>query len=199
VLDVPALRERTQIDLGGDFSFDAVSPDGSRLYLIDYVAPGDPTRYTVRSYSVPAMRLDAAPVVDPRSPGEKMRGNPVSRAAGPGGRSAYTLYDGAGGTPFIHALDTVNATARCIDLDDLDPSIVDRLLLRMERGGRAVEVVDGRRELLRLDTRTFVVGTPRAASPWRVPALAGGLAAALAVAAAAWLLRRRLLVPDLAS
>src|SRR5262249_9762610 len=35
VLDVPALRVRARIDLGGDFSFDAVSPDGSRLYLID--------------------------------------------------------------------------------------------------------------------------------------------------------------------
>ncbi|HST19277.1 MAG TPA: hypothetical protein VLK36_16675 [Gaiellaceae bacterium] len=200
VLDAPSLRVRAHVDLAGDFSFDAVSPNGARIYLIDYVAPQDPTRYTVRSYSVPALRLEPAPIVDPRSPGEKMRGNPVSRAAGPGGRWAYTLYDGAGGTPFVHALDTVHARARCIDLDGLDPSIVGRLRLRTGDGGRAVEVLDGRRELIRLDTRTFAVGAPRATSSWRVPA-AAGLAAALLVAAGAWLLlrRRRPLVADLAS
>ena len=37
----------------------------------------------------------------------------------PDGRWAYTLYDGNGKTPFIHALDTSRSTARCIDLDAL--------------------------------------------------------------------------------
>ena len=46
-----------------------------------------------------------------------MRGQPLSRAMSPDGRWAYTLYDGNGETPFVHALDTSRATARCIDLD----------------------------------------------------------------------------------
>ncbi len=201
VLRVPSLQVRARIELRGDFSFDAVSPGGSRIYLVNYVTPNDPTRYAVRSYSLEAMQLDPKAIVDPREPGDKMRGNPVSRAAGPGGRWAYTLYDGAGGTPFVHALDTADATARCIDLAGLDPSIVGRLRLGMRDGGRTVAVLDGTRELLRLDTTTFTVGQPHATSAWRLPALAAaGLAAAL-LALAVWLRRRRggRLVPDLAA
>ena len=50
VLHTPSLRFRTAMRLRGDFSFDAVSPDGSRVYLIQYLSPTDPTRYAVRSY-----------------------------------------------------------------------------------------------------------------------------------------------------
>ena len=46
-----------------------------------------------------------------------MRGQPLTRATSPDGRWAYTLYDGAGKEPFIHALDTSTRSARCIDLD----------------------------------------------------------------------------------
>ena len=45
-----------------------------------------------------------------------MRGSPITRATSSDGRWAYTLYDGAGGTPFLHALDTSKRQARCIDL-----------------------------------------------------------------------------------
>ena len=87
---------------------------------------------------------------------------------------AYTLYDGAGATPFIHALDTAHATARCIDLAGLAPSIVGRLRLRTTDGGHSVTVLNGPRELLRLDTTTFAVSHPHGApSTWRVPALIG--------------------------
>ncbi len=202
VLQAPSLRVDSRIELLGDFSFDAVSANGRRVYLIDYVSPNDPTRYTVRSYSVDAGRLDPKAIVDPHEPGEKMRGNPVSRATGPGGRWAYTLYDGAGSTPFVHALDTADATARCIDLDGLDPSTVGRLRLRMGGGGRSVAVLDGSRELLSLDTTTFAVSPPHATGGWRIPALAATGAIAALLALAVWVRRRRRarsLVPDLAA
>jgi hypothetical protein len=198
VLHVPSLRVRSTVHLDGDFSFDAVSPDGSYLYLIDYVSPSDPTRYAVRSYSVAQVRLLAQPIVDPREPNEKMRGNPISRVSSPGGRWAYTLYDGAGGTPFVHALDTVRGTARCIDLDGLDPATLGRLRLQLRGGGGAVAVVDGARELLSVDTSSYAVSRPHAARWWRLPAFAGAaLAAALGVFAL-WLRRRPRLVVDLA-
>jgi len=44
-----------------------------------------------------------------------MRGFPISRATGRGGRWVYTLYVG-GEHPFIHALDTVGRTSLCLDL-----------------------------------------------------------------------------------
>src|SRR5262249_40296046 len=44
VLDAPGLRLRRAIALRGDFSFDAVSPGGRTIYLIQYVSPTDPSR-----------------------------------------------------------------------------------------------------------------------------------------------------------
>ena len=54
VLGSDSLRPRRLVKLKGDFSFDAVSPDGSWLYLIHYVAPSDPTRYLVQAYDLGA-------------------------------------------------------------------------------------------------------------------------------------------------
>ncbi len=107
VLDTQRLRARDVIRLTGDFSFDAISPDGRLLYLVQYLSQRDPTRYLVRLYDLEAGRLLPEPIIDPREVGDVMRGTPITRAASPDGRWAYTLYDGAGEHPFIHALDTV--------------------------------------------------------------------------------------------
>ena len=54
----------------------------------------------------------------------------------PDGRWEYTLYDGAGSHPFVHALDTVGRKALCLDLDVLDgDSNVGNLRLQCEAGG----------------------------------------------------------------
>src|SRR3954465_5440752 len=119
VLDAGTLHMRRVVRLGGDFSFDAIAPDGRALYLIHYLSPSDPTRYEVRRFDVAAGRLRAGAIVDPRERDEAMRGFPVTRATSPDGRWAYTLYDGGGHAPFVHALDTASATARCIDLPGL--------------------------------------------------------------------------------
>jgi hypothetical protein len=189
VLDTKTFRELTPITLRGDFSFDAVSRHGKRIVLINYTNANDPTRYTVRAYDVDAGRLLPRPVVDPREPGEKMRGNPVSRASSADGRWAYTLYDGAGATPFIHALDTGTLTARCIDLDALRGRQVSSLRLRT--GGGAVDVVGpGGRTLLAVDRTTYAVAPPSpATAPARIPwlwllAAAGALALVAGLAAA---------------
>ncbi len=191
VLHAPSLAYRTLVSLRGDFSFDAVSPDGSRLYLIQYLSPTDPTRYAVRSFDLAAMRLVPKPVVDPHEPDETMRGNPLSRAVSADGRWAYTLYDGGGARPFVHALDTARASARCIAVLGLDPAILSRLRLRMGDGGRTVQIADGTRTLAAVDTRTLAVQAPSGGRSWHVPVV---LAAAAGVAAAGLvllLLRRR--------
>jgi len=96
VVDAQRLRTLQIAKLHGDFSFDAISPRGSLVYLIEYTSPTDPTRYRVRAYDLAANRLLSQPVVDPREQGEKMGGSPLTRATSPNGRWAYTLYDGAG-------------------------------------------------------------------------------------------------------
>ena len=57
VLDTRRLRARNLIALQGDFSFDALSPDGRLLYLVQYLSPQDPTRYLVRLYELGRNRL----------------------------------------------------------------------------------------------------------------------------------------------
>jgi hypothetical protein len=116
VVDPRHLNVRRLIHLKGDFSFDAISPDGSLMYLIKY-DPRNLTRYEVRAYNMHAQNLVADPVVDPNEP-EPMTGVPVTRTSSLDGRWAYTLYDSPE-HPFVHALDTARRTAVCIDLDDL--------------------------------------------------------------------------------
>lgn len=146
------------VRLRGDFSFDAVSPSGDRLYLIQYTSPKDPTRYAVRAYDLRADRLLREPVVDPRDR-EQMHGQPVSRATSPDGRWAYTLYDGGGKEPFLHALNTARGTARCIDLDALAGN---KYLwrLRLAVTGGSVVVRDGDKPELAVDRASFAVTEP---------------------------------------
>lgn len=119
VIGARGLRTRDVFTLHGDFSFDALSPDGRSLYLVEYVAAQDPFRYLVRLYDLETNRLQREPIIDPREVGDVMSGMPLTRSYSPDGRFAYTLYDGAGKHPFIHALDTVQKRARCIDLHGL--------------------------------------------------------------------------------
>ena len=86
VMNSDGLKPLRVVKLQGDFSFDAVSPKGSWLYFIHYVSPNDPTRYLVQAYDVLRGRLLAKPIIDPDEPGEKMRGNPLSRTMSADGR-----------------------------------------------------------------------------------------------------------------
>jgi len=193
VLDARRLRLLKVLRLNGDFSFDAISPNGNRIYLINYLSPRDATKYAVRAYDVQAGRLLPKPVVDPKEADEQMRGRPISRAMSPDGRWAYTLYDGNGKTPFVHALDTSRATARCIDLDALEGNTyLWRLHLTTRGGGTELAVRDGSETELVVSTKTFAVSKPspaprstvRQPSSLTWPWAAGASAIALALAAA---------------
>ena len=162
LLSTRQLRPIARVRLRGDFSFDAISPRGRLMYLIEYNVPTDPTRYLVRAFDLQSRRLLAEPVVDPREHTEKMRGSPVTRATSTDGRVAYTLYDGAGGTPFVHALDTSRRTARCIDLAMLTGAgYLWQLRLFVSRDGRTLTVRDGDDIEAVVDTQTFRVTMPR--------------------------------------
>lgn len=163
-IDAARLRVRDVITLRGDYSFDAISPDGSTLYLIRYLSPHDLTRYQVRAFDLASGRLLPGPIVDPSQPDERMAGLPISRAVSPDGRWAYTLYDGGGHEPFIHALDTVARRAVCVDLPQLEGRR-DLFLftLRTDRRGQELTVSSGRpgsprsQPVLSVDTGSFEV------------------------------------------
>ena len=171
VVDVRRLRPRFSFHLRGDFSLDAVSPDGRRLFFIEQTSARDLTRYAVRAYDVAARRLDPRPVVDPAEADEPMRGSPIARASSADGRWAYTLYDGNLKHPFIHALDTAAARAKCIDLDQLaGREDLQTLRLGVGRAGSiVVSEPSGHKPLLVVDPRSFAVHPPAAARPGPAP------------------------------
>jgi hypothetical protein len=157
VVDARRLEIRRRISLRGDFSLDALSPDGRTMYLIQY-SPRGLADYSVRAYDLAARRLYPHPVVDPSEPDEPMTGAPVTRATSAGGRWAYTLYSSQP-HPFVHALDTERRTAVCIDLDGVGGGVWGATL---QLHGPTLDVV-GRREtvLARIDTRTHrLLGRP---------------------------------------
>jgi hypothetical protein len=110
------LRLLSTIALKGSFSFDALSPDASTLFLIQYTSAQDYTQYRVRAYDLVKRQLVPDAIVDRREPDEQMHGGPVTRLTTSDGRWAYTLYARQTDAPFIHALDTVERKAYCIDL-----------------------------------------------------------------------------------
>lgn len=147
-----------RVVLHGSWSFDAISPDGSMLYLVEHISAGQSARYRVRAYDLEARRLIPGVVVD-RLEGETiMDGQPVTRATSPGGRWAYTLYARDGHKPFVHALDTVRREAFCIDLPlRLAQPQQMELRLRLATDERTLSVFRGRARLAEIDTRSFDV------------------------------------------
>ncbi|HET8607039.1 MAG TPA: hypothetical protein VFL66_08425 [Gaiellaceae bacterium] len=116
VLDAKRLAVTHRIALRGDFSFDALSPKGGTLFLVQHTSSVQLTHYKVRAYDLRASRLLRRVVADRRQASWVMNGMPMVRATGPGARWQYTLYTQPDNYPFVHALDTVTRTAVCIGI-----------------------------------------------------------------------------------
>lgn len=156
-----ALRAKTLkpyrlVELRGSWSFDALSPDGSRLYLVEHITAGDVPRYRVRAYDLEAGRLLPKAVIDRLVSKALMGGEPATRVSTVDGRWAYTLYARKGGRPFVHALDTTTRRAFCIDLP-LRLAQPEQMRLRVGLGEETLSVRLGRERLAEVDLRTMVV------------------------------------------
>jgi len=157
VLGTRKLATRRTIVLDGSWSFDAISPTASTLYLTEHLRAGDKPLYRVRPYDARSGSLRGA-IVD-RLEGEgEMGGQPVARASSAGGRWAYTLYARRGDEPFVHALDTVKREAFCIDLPlHVGYGAQWGLSLELAREGRSLSVLRGRSEVAAVNTSTWQV------------------------------------------
>jgi protein MpaA len=172
----------SRVTLHGAFSVDAISPDGSTVFLthqtVHLIHRSRPPRagssyattYEVRALDTASGRLLPRPIGDPTERGERMAGLPISRATSPDGRWAYTLYDDYRKVPFIEALDTVGRRAIHIALPGL-PGKVGRnlflLKLLLKGGGRKLVVLrwpateGGRpRQILSIETKNLETRKP---------------------------------------
>jgi hypothetical protein len=154
-----------RITLGGDFAFDAISPDARRLYVIEHVSATNFSRYLVREYDLQTDRLLPGAIADRTQRGWVMEGAPVARATSANGRFVYTLYQNPGGYPFVHALDTARARAHCIGLPWRgNQNSLYSVQLSLGHGGRTLNVGDS----FRIDTRSYRLVAPGAPGqfPW---------------------------------
>jgi DNA-binding beta-propeller fold protein YncE len=155
VVDVQKMKRVRTIALEGAFAFDAISPNGRYLYLIEYVSPEDISLYRVRAYDLKQNKLLAKIVADRRSWETGMRGSPVTRLWK--GGWAYTLY-GGDMKPFIHALDTRNVEAVCINMPwKTSPQRLFDFRMRIDGEGRLVVRGPNGRALAVIDRKTFRV------------------------------------------
>ncbi len=209
VLDARTLRVSSKIELDGIWSFDALSPDGGLMYLVQYRDFRNPLDYRVRQYDVRGDVLRGGAIVDLDEPEEKMTGVPVSRVTSPDGATVYTLY-GGGEETFIHALHTEIGQADCIDLEMFGHGVdFYDLKLEIDPETGVVTVLRGKRPEAIVDPETLevrdspvsdvggAIGSggseppgPSTAGPWiAVGAIGAGLALAALVGVLA--VRRR--------
>lgn len=171
LVDPDTFRHRLTVRLRGDFSYDALSPDGGRLYLIQHTSTANTNKYVVRAYDVRHQRLLPGTIADRTQRGWKMQGTPMARASSANGRYVYTLYANSGGYPFVHALDAVAATAHCIGIPWIGSSNQGDLdTLRLSPDGRTLGVGIRREQIyFSIDTKshrvTTLPGTPAGALP----------------------------------
>jgi hypothetical protein len=114
VVDRTAAATPRIVELAGAFEYDALSPDGSILYVVEHLAGPPDGHYQVRALDTASGLLREGAVADKNEGDEAMAGWPIAQARRPDGM-VFTLYHGAE-HPFIHALSSIDAWALCIDL-----------------------------------------------------------------------------------
>ncbi len=113
LIDTAASQVMHGVNLSGYFHFDAVSNDGERLYLIQYL---NGKEYFVRLYNVSVGTLDANIVVDKSDGNQAMAGTRLSGVASRDGHWLFSMYVRDNDSPFVHVLSLDGPFAFCVDL-----------------------------------------------------------------------------------
>jgi len=194
VVDPRRMRVVRTIVLPGYFSYDALSPDASKLYLIQYThgRSQDTSRYIVRAYDMRTNRLLPGKIAARSEDDEEetMAGYAMTRATSAGGRWVYTLYQKPSGEPFVHALDTVRGVAYCIDLP-ANGGLSNVVLSLRDRDRTLVADWRSGRPWLRVAVGTWRISYPGGGLPWAWVGAGSGGALVLGAAGALLLRRRR--------
>ena len=98
VLDAERLSVERRIELDGDFSFDAISPDGTTAFMVQYPDPRDRTHYRLRVLDLRTGKLEPGSLLPENEPGEEMRGFPWRGRPPPRGAGSSRSTT-AGGRP----------------------------------------------------------------------------------------------------
>jgi protein MpaA len=136
------------LNLRGYFAFQAISPNGSKLYLRHYRTHDRGSRHDRASDDFDLWILDtrngglAPRPLTVSNDGRQLAGLPISGTTSSDGRWAYALYDGDMRRPFLLALDTIAGRLIRVDLPGLGRLTADPYLLklRLDENGRRLAV-----------------------------------------------------------
>lgn len=140
-------RSPERFDLDGNYEPEALSTDGSALFVIEYTPALAPEQYQVRQLDLASGTVHDVFSRD-KELQEAMGGNARTQVASPAGDRLYTLYTlgNADGTrqAFIHVLSLDEQWAHCIDLPAgvaIGPQFTTALAVSPD--GDRLYVVDG--------------------------------------------------------
>ena len=184
LIDTALLKLAAIVEVPGAFGYDAISDDGSSLYLIERIAPDTARQlgasaaysYRVRVYDVPSAKLSETLVVDVKLAGQItgdnnaqtrvdgiMNGIYQSSVPSADGRWNFSFYYNPNRGPFIHVLHLDSRTAFCIlDLPSVAGGYEKRLgwSLALSPSGQTLYAVNGALGLVSsIDATTLKVMT----------------------------------------
>ena len=113
VVDTLFKGQPVAVDLAGSYTFDAISNDGQRLYLIQH---SDGFHYYVRFYNLSSHALDPQVVFDKSDGANAMTGTRLSGIPSLDGQWLFSVYARPDKGSFVHALNLDAAIAFCLDL-----------------------------------------------------------------------------------
>jgi Tol biopolymer transport system component len=119
------------VTLRGTYDVDAISNDGRRLFLIQYLRSG----YLVRFYDLARASLAARVLTEKGAP---MQGLAWDAVASRDGHYVFTLYLRGDGAAEVHTLDLRRGTAVCIDLPRGDAASIQQYALSLSPNGRTL-------------------------------------------------------------
>jgi YVTN family beta-propeller protein len=195
IVDTSLVKLAAFADVPGPFTYDAISDDGSSLYLIEKITaeaaralPGVNAAYgyRVRVYDVPAAKLSETLVVDVKLAAETNSNNAETRVDGimsgiyqssvpsRDGRWNFSFYYNPNRGPFIHVLHLDSRSAFCIlDLPLVSGGYEKRLgwSLALTPSGQTLYAVNGPLGLVSvIDASTLKVGRTATVTGLPVPA-----------------------------
>ncbi len=167
VVDTSLVKLAAFAKIPGPFTYDAISDDGSSLYLVERITPqaaqtlggvSPAYGYRVRVYDVPAGKMSETLVVDVKLAAQTNGNNAETRVDGimsgiyqssvpsRDGRWNFSFYYNPNRGPFIHVLHLDSRTAFCIlDLPLLSGGYETRLgwSLALTSSGKTLYAVNG--------------------------------------------------------
>lgn len=116
VIDTVSRRPKHTLKLDGNFEAEAISANGTSLFLVEHLPAAKPDHYAIRWYDLKNERLVADPLRS-KTADEIMSGYAWGGAASADGDWLFTLYISTNRkVAFIHMLNTREGFTVCVDL-----------------------------------------------------------------------------------